>query len=169
MAPSQARELPPNSTLHRTRTRWLPPSRALYFLACGSAPVSSGPLGDAVSEAPATFSACSLRNFSDNFIPLASVLVGGLAHRTWQVGSRHGPRGFARASAPGFEDCPCVAHRLWQHPPRSVNRHQRRPTPRCTGRRPAGCHLASAILHVVRVRAGELGTVGRPETQCNRV
>jgi hypothetical protein len=65
------------------------------------------------------------------------------------------------ASAPGFEDYPCVAHRLWQRPPKSVNRHQRRPTPRCTGRGPAGCRLAGFILLGVRVRAGELGTVGR--------
>ena len=39
-----SREPPPNSTLHRTRPRWLPPREALYFSACGSAPVSLGPL-----------------------------------------------------------------------------------------------------------------------------
>ena len=42
-----------------------------------------------------------------------------------------------------------------------VSLQQRHPTPRCTGRGPACCHLASAILRGVRVRGGELGSVGR--------
>jgi hypothetical protein len=41
------------------------------------------------------------------------------------------------------------------------DRSARRPTPRCTGRGPACCRLASAILLGVRVRAGELGSVRR--------
>jgi hypothetical protein len=42
-----------------------------------------------------------------------------------------------------------------------LHKFPRHLTPRYTGRGPAGCGLASAILLRVRVRAGELGSVGR--------
>ena len=79
------------------------------FLAWAEA-AELGALGVAVSDVRTAFSAGSLSGLLWRFVPLAWVLVGGF-HRMWHVRSRSFSARVCEVSAPGLEDCACLARR----------------------------------------------------------